>query len=580
MSGDREHPPVEYEIDDVLPAVLIAGMMASIVASLVAVLKRFDPNWAGEYLAALTFLACLEAIFSSRVTRERDLDFTESLRFRLVEWIVFLVALRLVLLVAGELSNLPGVFQRLATRPGALFDLPFFAGAAVLFSAWYNSILLAGIVSDIGPDPRLAASIPEATEDGDQAREGRIQQDRRDAALRRVASVHGVATYWLWVAQPSRSSPTQAALRRITTSFAVGAAVVCILASLSRVDTGGFLQLSQPATGALLSTFTYFALGLILIAYTYMRILRTLWRQERLPVPRVLDTRWLVMIGAFVTLAALLAVLFPTRFPTSVLGWIAYRVGSWLEGIPDALSALLYPSGDPLPGDVGPSPARGFADAFGGPMYGPFARGPGIPWWEAIRSGILWLAILGIVGYALYRFLRDRGGLLKWLSGIPLLRWIAELLDQARHGLRELLSGAQESLQRRQGRTRSPDSLPWPRYLSLRSLPPAQLVRYLYLSTLRRAREIGWARSPHQTPHEYRVQFNVSAPDTAEDMTLLTAAFVEARYGRRALAREELGPIRRSWRRLRGALRALRTRGRRGIRQPEEGDEPDQEADG
>ena len=98
------------------------------------------------------------------------------------------------------------------------------------------------------------------------------------------------------------------------------------------------------------------------------------------------------------------------------------------------------------------------------------------------------------------------------------------------------------------------------RLWSLRSLSATQLVRYFYLSALRRANRAGSGRAAHQTPYEYEAELCEQLLPAEPDLHAPTEAFVEGRYGQREFETEDIGPIRRSWRRLRAALRGLRLR--------------------
>ena len=68
-----------------------------------------------------------------------------------------------------------------------------------------------------------------------------------------------------------------------------------------------------------------------------------------------------------------------------------------------------------------------------------------------------------------------------------------------------------------------------------------------------------WPRSQRaQTPHEYDATLGPNLPEAQQEMTLLTRAFVEARYSRHAFDRERARRVRAGWQQVKAALRALR----------------------
>jgi len=110
-----------------------------------------------------------------------------------------------------------------------------------------------------------------------------------------------------------------------------------------------------------------------------------------------------------------------------------------------------------------------------------------------------------------------------------------------------------QRMARRQGvppRIRAPGS-----FLSLRRLPPRELIRYFYLSTLRRAAQAGQPRRPAQTPYEYEADLNRALPELEPDLSGLTGAFITARYSPQPMQPEEAQAAKSFWQRIKEALR-------------------------
>ena len=85
-----------------------------------------------------------------------------------------------------------------------------------------------------------------------------------------------------------------------------------------------------------------------------------------------------------------------------------------------------------------------------------------------------------------------------------------------------------------------------------------QLIRYFYLSLVRRAEERAIVRQPWQTPYEYGARLRSELPDYESDLTELTEAFVIARYSPQPVTSDDASLIKHNWRRVRSALRRWR----------------------
>jgi hypothetical protein len=200
------------------------------------------------------------------------------------------------------------------------------------------------------------------------------------------------------------------------------------------------------------------------------------------------------------------------------------------------------------------------------PSVGPMATPPpsvehlpAPPIWGMVRDILVWVLLLGIVGYSLYNFLGDRRQLFKGLFTKGFLGRLFRLLTRLLGGTRQAVQRAgrlvQEQVRRlimAGARQRS-----W-RYLSLSSLTPRQLILYFYLSIMRRAEQRDIVRHPWQTPYEYSARLRDALPEQEAEVMELTEAFVVARYSARSVTPEEANLAKRTWRRVRSALRRWR----------------------
>ena len=76
-------------------------------------------------------------------------------------------------------------------------------------------------------------------------------------------------------------------------------------------------------------------------------------------------------------------------------------------------------------------------------------------------------------------------------------------------------------------------------------------IRRIYANLVRLATNVGYPRSRAQTPYEYLKVLYEALPNSHEDVTVITEAYVNARYGQVPDTREELQRIRDCWDRIR-----------------------------
>jgi hypothetical protein len=179
---------------------------------------------------------------------------------------------------------------------------------------------------------------------------------------------------------------------------------------------------------------------------------------------------------------------------------------------------------------------------------------------EVVKSLFFWVFVLGIIGYSVYTLLAHRQGQLgPWAAGSFFARlraWIQALLSLWRYlggATRRAVRAATSAVATRLG-LRPGAMGPRPRWLSLRRLRPRELILYFYLSTLERAGRLGYRRAPGQTPQEYSQALQARLPEVHDDLWLLTAAFLEARYSRHDIGPQHTSPARQHWQRLKAAL--------------------------
>lgn len=539
MSGSEEQASEQHGLISALRSLIIAGMMACVVMSLVGLVQRIVPYWPGGYLALLAFVVCLEGIVTERLVKEHSLGVGAKTEFRVAEWVIIMIIVRLVLSLLGGWSSLAYDASRWLANPTAIFDAAYITTGIVLLLVWQTSISLVNDLLLLETSPADDPAPP-------------------------ITS----AEYWIWIGRPKNRVDTQAAMGRLSRTFSWGGVLLLLFAGLARLDIELVTRLAHPSTpGIVLNALVYFLLGLAFLGQARYATLRSQWRGEGIDIAPQVGRRWAVLGITFVSAVAVAVTVLPTGYSADLLQ--ALYVGATgiinpvIHFLMWILSAILFVvtlilqlfSGD----DVVPQPPAAPSPRPPPPETLPPAV-EGLAWLELLRTLLFWGVLAWIVGYSFYRYFQQRSDLWATLKQIRLLRWLVDLwrtlLRGSRHAAKRAREGLSAALKWVRPRLAAPDR-PW-RFVSLRSLTKRQLVRYFYLSTLRRAAEVGWRRKPSQTPYEYQGTLEEKALESEEDVAVLTQAFVEARYDVRDFSAEEASVVKRVWQRMKALLRQAR----------------------
>jgi hypothetical protein len=326
--------------------------------------------------------------------------------------------------------------------------------------------------------------------------------------------------------------------------------------------SSALMQKLVPTAQALaIPTLLFFALGVAVLSQARFSVTYAGWRLQGAVVQRSLVRRWLLWAALFLTGVALASSLLPTEYAmgpvSAVLGVLRIVVGFVVFVVMALFFLLTLPLALLLPSvDLAPRPKLPSLDA---PPPALTSAGESPAWLEALGSALFWVIVLSIVGFAVFRFVQDR------LGAAPELRsaeggWWGRFLTWLRgiwRGWRSLQRDIRSRLgQQRVAREAGPSRrLPGTRFWSLRRLSPRDLVRYFYLSTVRRAGQAGQPRIPGQTPYEYEADLGERFTELEPDLSGLTEAFVRARYGYEAVKNADAEEVKPLWQRIKAALR-------------------------
>lgn len=531
MSATARRRPVRLPLAMWWRIALVAGMIYVLVLTLLDGVAAAGLSWRGGYLAIAAALTPLEAYFSHRMAKRRELRGGELSRFRLAEALVLILAVTAFRFLWQGLPSLGGRLER-------LFDLEFFLAAGVLLAVWQAAAAMIRWFEQLDFQP--GEKPPPVTS----------------------------PEYDLWVGSRVRHVQHTAAFQHILTTFLAGGVLIMVLAGMARVDPRAIIDFQRGTIRALiLHVLFYFLFGLTLTAEARLALLYTRWQHEEATISPAVARRWPALVLGLLAVAVLLALVLPVDYSVGFIDAIAYALNLILTIVVTIAYLVMYLAGMLLyplrwlMGQSGGEPAPP-PPTFQPPEPRPAPAGSP-PFLEAIKTLVLWLLALGMAGFALYNFLREHRAALEKVAVLrPLLRALASLAGLLRalfRGVARVGGRVRAGLERRTRGARAAISRRAAGLPRLGRMSPGELVRYYYLSTVRRAEQAGFPRRANQTPDEYGRRLGTVMPDLDEDLGTLTEAFVEVRYSRHPVDQQYARGIRPYWERLRRALRERRT---------------------
>ena len=507
-------------VENLFRPLVIGAMSGCVALSLVGLVRLFAPTWNGTYLVVGCVLAALEANYSYRLVRARQLRGVDVLQFRAFEIAMFFILLKLGGYAGDRWTDVLAEIQTWPRQPLNVVDPETTVAFILALLSWQAST--------------------ETTRDLDQIGE-----------------------------PPERRRLYVPPLQKLTTRFFWGGAVLLIVTGITRIGIAALLDLRRPSVpGLVLDVLVYFLLGLVLLGQVQFTTLYTQWRAQRIQIADDLAGRWVCYGLAFIGLAALVAFLLPTGYTVGLLDIVATIVYGITYVVTLITTILLFIFGLLLLpfawlfGIDRPAQRRALPPL---ERIRPEAAGPSGPtpgWFDILRSLLFWAAALGTVFYVVRSYLRDRPELLQALASLGPVRALRDFLVAVWRRLVGAAEAVSERIPRRllprRARRDSPDTMF--RFFRLGALLPRERVLYYYLSILRRASQQGFPRRRAQTPYEYDRVLAPHLPSAEQEMGQLTHDFVEARYSMHPIDRGKERRVRARWQRVRAALRALKRR--------------------
>lgn len=547
--ADDQSPPdgevpawAQTAIEEGIRPLAIAAMLTCIAVSISGLALEFATSWPSAAFAIIVFVVSLEGIHAQRrLARQRPTP-EDRWRFHFVEVVVLLLLVRFGLYLSYGARRLLDDLRAWTANIASFFDATFIVVGLLALGFW-----------------ALAKSVSQAI------------QAMETSPIERVPSSTTDPNSYLRDTMPGRGrTDRQSLLNRIVGIFFWGGVVLLILSGLGRVDLRQLVALEHArSSGVVVNALIYFVLGFLIVSEAQYTILKANWDLQGIPLLGRLGRRWLYLVVGFLLLVGLIAAVLPAGYSVGILDalaaatrWIVWAVVqvtffvvfaiSWLLG-----SAIQLLMGKPT--SMGPA---GTAPRMVPPPEPIASEGTGWAWWPLVRSLIFWLVLTGVIGYSLFHFIGDRWGIVRWLSGARLWRWLRQMWGGMWRGAGRVATRVRAEVAQRLAARRARAAARTWRYFSLRGMSPRDRVRYFYLSVLHRSAREGIGRPPAATPLEYEAMLAEHLPDANDDLHRLSQAFVEARYSEHSITHHDAEAAKGGWQRVRRALAHLRRRGR------------------
>lgn len=356
------------------------------------------------------------------------------------------------------------------------------------------------------------------------------------------------------------------------TRWMLGAIILICCAALSTMNLASFgqsswfndLQRFSLSPAMLLTLLIYLFTGFWLLSYSRYTALYGRWLINGTQPHASVAHNWrrtsLLLLASIGLIAAFLPIgsTVPIVIILQAIMGVVAAVGMFLVNLVFMLFALIASLflGERSPTETIPEPMPVAPPPIMPDMGPSVQREPLIP--PAVVGGMTWVLIALGVGIACWFLWQRVGG---WAGLRPILAQIRSWWQRTRNGIQDQLTEVRIFVAEQLGREAPLRRTDPRRRLNPDELSAREQIRYFYLQTIKRAKDKGLERQPHQTPAEFLSDLRSEWPESAEDSEDLTEAFLHARYSRSQLSSENVSPIKEVWTRLRSSFQKKRKRG-------------------
>lgn len=505
---------------------IVICMMALATVTYLQLQNRLLPDLRASYLPWFCLFVSMDAMVTKRALRRFNNLGMVGIVYRLLEWVVILISLKAVQILSQFSVGLLLEPQFLLTSIArTFFNNEYLVGVFAVMVVWWLS-------SEFGED---------------------LSELEGDETLLEVERLGGAIS--------NRPAVRERMVGRI---FFIGVSMV-VMGILVRLD--GRLHFSEtPLQGTIvLNIVLYFLLSLVLLSQTQLAVLRAGWSWDQIPIHRDLAWKYAIYSFIFIAFIAALSFLLPTRYTLgflSTLNTLIYMGSRIVHFITSLfyffISLLFLPIAYLLSSLFDQSGIQPVEPAEFPAFPQPQQTGDPIAWLEFLKSLLFWGIFLGIVIFAFYQYYQQNREMLQTLRQLPALSWFFRFLSWLGSHLGIINKQAGQAFRAGFRKLRFQSKAvtaraPW-RYVNLRKMPARERVLFLYLAMLKRLAESGIARKSSQTPYEYARVLESDLTDVDQEVAFITDAFIEARYSRHIVTKDQANFVQRWWEQIRRAI--------------------------
>lgn len=526
-------------IQPILITLLVSALFSAVLILTEHVLERGGWLVLGWFITFAAFEGCITTLWLQK--QERRL--LNHAAYRASEFLLLLILLRLFTWAAvGHLpqwDDLPDILR----SPQQLFlDAPFIWGGILSLIGWDRAIQFCKTFSQLAID-RAEVYYYTQPNKHHHASDKPVNTNRGEIVL---------SFFRQWVA---------------------GAVILAAIVALSNFGVANFLKdgphtLPRLGLRPELLTFLliYFLAGLALLSQAKLAAMNARWlingaiRAGQVEKTWHRTTIWLLagvaLLAAFLPLGSTFAISNILQTAVNAISAIVSFIFTLFSFLIALLLALFRGNGAGETAEAIPQPTP-LPTPTAVPTPIPSALPPPVVDSGMLFSSMFWAVAIVLTVLAVRFFLQGRGGGLK--TAVFRQTW-----QQFLHWLQTVWRGAGSQVQDWQQAVRArlqskaidePSKQPPWRFIRLNALTPREQMRYFYLSIVKRAANKGVSRQDGETPLEFAQNLKESWPEAAEDVDIVTDAFLQARYGRSPIEKEALNPIKQHWRQLKSKLR-------------------------
>lgn len=546
VTGSRLDYQADPWVRKVIRPILIALLATSVAIAMLVIVTILVPDQSWQIIAWLAFFAALEGAYTAAWLDHPDSRVIDRTTYRAAELFVLVVIARIFSwIVYGSGSPTRADIQAFLESPSSFFMVGnFFTTVIIVLLTWWLTVAVSRIFSqlDVSEDEVRFYTLHESLQ--------KAQADNR----------------------PIQISRGELQTRYLTLFLSVGMGLI-ILAALSTYEVREFATVANPweitrlglGPGMLTALLLYFLSGLWLLSHARLLRMNARWLMDGVTKEPKLERAWqwnsfliillIALVAAFLPIGSTLAISQILRvivqgimfIVSAFYGLIGLAFASMLALLSRSVEPLEQEPLQPLPT---PIPPQVTDQVTSNPIIG------------MVFSSIFWTLFIALVIGATVFVLNERGYRLETKRLKSYLASFTSWLHEFWLTLRGRVRATGRNIRRRFNAGISLKSTPITpasrgprRFLRVNSLPPREQVRFFYLSTVRRAGELGIRRRQNETPLEYVSDLKDGWPEAEGDLKDLTDAFLEARYNSKPIALTEAASIKERWKRIRARLR-------------------------